>query len=150
MDNHACSLEQTKTIQEYFDIIQREQEGINEGEMLRKSVPEHLRNSLLIYFTQTMVSNCSLFVQCEAGFLRRIMVSLEQRFYGSRHMVLTSSMPADGMYFIKKGIVELTMKSFQKSYFPNSHHRRSIKHKRVPNPNLTMKRIKTTIGYCKL
>ena len=41
------------------------------------------------------------------------------------------------------------MKSYQKSYFPNSHHR-SITHKRVPNPNPTMKHINATIGYCKL
>lgn len=107
MENHACSLEQTKRIQEYFDIVQREQDGLNEDELLKKSVPEHMRNSLLIHFTQAMVSNCSLFDQCEAGFLRKIMVSLEQRFYGSRHMVLSASMPADGMYFIKKGIIEL-------------------------------------------
>ncbi len=111
MDNHACTLEQTKRIKEYFDIIQREQDGLNEDKLLKKYVPEHLRNSLLIHFTHSMVSNCDLFMHCEAGFRRQIMISLEQQFYGSLHMVLSSSMPADGMYFIKKGIVELAKKT---------------------------------------
>ena len=111
MENHACTLEQTKRIQEYFNYIEREQEGLNEELLLKKSVPDHIRNALLIHLTQSMVVNCQLFVGCESGFLREIMTSLEQRFFGSRHMVLTPSMPADGMYFIKKGTVELVTKT---------------------------------------
>ncbi len=111
MENHACTLDQSKRIQEHFDYTEREQEGLNEALLLEKSLPDHLRKSLLVHVTHSMIVNCNLFVGCESGFLRQVMVSLEQRFFGSQSMVLTSTMPADGMYFIKKGVVELVTKT---------------------------------------
>ena len=110
METHGCTLEQKKRIQEYFDYTQREQEGLNEDLLLQKAVPDHIRKSLLVHVTHSMIMNCSLFESCEAGFLREIMTSLKQRFFGSRTLILTSTMPADGMYFIKKGVVDLVKK----------------------------------------
>ena len=92
-----------KKLQEYFDYIVREQDGINEVLLLRKSIPDHLKSNLLIHLTHSMIEKCSFFSNCEAGFLRKIMISLDQRFFGSQSMILSDSIPSDGMYFIKKG-----------------------------------------------
>lgn len=111
MENHSCPFEQVKKTQEYFDYIEREQEGINEKVLLEKAVPDHIRSNILIHITQSMVTNCDFFTGCEAGFLRQIMRSLDQRFFGAQYLVLTSAMPSDGMYFIKKGVIDLVNES---------------------------------------
>ena len=96
MENHRCPFSQVKNIQEYFDYMERHQEGMNEDLLLRKSVPDHIRRNVLIHLTRSMITNCSLFADCDHGFLRQVMVSMEQRFYGAQYMILSSSMPADG------------------------------------------------------
>lgn len=50
---------------------------------------------------------CEFFADCESGFIRKLMVSMEQVFYGSLYMVMTDDVPSDCMYFIKKGRVDL-------------------------------------------
>ena len=57
-----------------------------------------------------MVMNCNFFVNCESGFIRKIMLSIEQRFFGTGFMIMNSSTPSDGMFFVKKGIIELLKK----------------------------------------
>ena len=111
MENHSRPLEQIKKVQEYFDYTEREQGGINEDLLLRKALPDHLRTNLLIHVTHSMIANCAFFSDCEAGFLRQLMTSLDQRFFGSQSMILTSSIPSDGMYFVKKGTVDLASKA---------------------------------------
>lgn len=111
MEHHSRSHEQVKKIREYFDYIEREHEGVNEELWLRKAVPDHLKTNLLIHVTHSMVANCNFFLDCEAGFLRQLMTSLDQRFFGSQSMILTSSIPSDGMYFIKSGTVDLLRRS---------------------------------------
>ena len=78
--------------------MERDQEGINEDLLLRKSVPDHIRTNILIHLTQSMIVNCDLFADCGPGFLRQVMVSMEQRFYGTQYMILSASMPADGKF----------------------------------------------------
>lgn len=98
MENHRCPFSQVKNIQEYFDYIERDQEGINEDLLLRQAVPDHIRNNILIHLTQSMIMKCEFFADCDPGFLRQVMISMEQRFYGAQYMVLSSSMPADGKF----------------------------------------------------
>lgn len=50
---------------------------------------------------------CEFFADCESGFIRKLMVSMEQVFYGALYMVITEDVPSDCMYFIKKGKVDL-------------------------------------------
>lgn len=107
MERHNISWEHTKKVQDYFDFIEREQDGLNEEELLKKKIPDHLRSNILIHITQTMVLNCAMFAKCESGFLRKLMLSMEQRFFGADFMIMTSSTPIDGMFFVKKGMVEL-------------------------------------------
>ena len=107
MEHHRCSFEQLKKVQDYFDYLEREQEGLNEEQLLNKAVPDHIKTSILIHITQSMVLNCDFFGECESGFLRQIMISLEQQFFGPNFMIMTSSTPVDGMFFIKKGVVEI-------------------------------------------
>lgn len=111
MERHARPLEQVKKIQEYFDYTEREHGGVHENLWLRKAFPDHLKTNLLIHVTHSMISNCSFFSDCEAGFLRKLMTSLDQRFFGSQSMILTASIPSDGMYFIKSGTVDLLGKA---------------------------------------
>ena len=56
----------------YFDYVEREQEGLNERILLEKAVPDHIRNSILIHITQSMVAKCDFFTGCEDGFLRQV------------------------------------------------------------------------------
>lgn len=118
MENHSRPLDQIKKIQEYFDYTEREQGGINEDLLLRKSLPDHLKANLLIHMTHSMIVNCDFFSNCEAGFLRQLMTSLDQRFFGSQSMILTATIPSDGMYFIKKGTVDLTSNTSSKELKP--------------------------------
>ena len=107
LDNHSRSLEQVKRVQDYFDYMDREQGGVNEDIILNKSLPSHLKSSLIIHITSPMILNCELFSQCEAGFQRRLMTSLERNFFGLGTTIMNRSIPSDGMYFVKKGQVEL-------------------------------------------
>lgn len=111
MENNARPLEQVKRIREYFQYIEREQRGISEDILLHKALPDHLRNDVLIHITHAMVSRCPYFSNCEFGFLRQLMSSLELRYFCSRSMIFTTSLPSDGMYFIKKGSVDLVCES---------------------------------------
>lgn len=111
MERHARPLEQVKKIQEYFDYTEREHGGVNEDLWLQKAFPDHLKTNLLIHVTHSMISNCAFFSDCEAGFLRKLMTSLDQRFFGCQSMILTKSIPSDGMYFIKSGTVDLLGKT---------------------------------------
>lgn len=111
MERHKCQHEHVKKVDDYFEYIEREQEGLNEDILLNKSIPDNLRSDMLIHITQSMVLGCDFFAECESGFIRRLMLSLEQRFFGKQYMVMTESTPADGMYFVKKGIVEILGRS---------------------------------------
>lgn len=107
MENHSRPLEQVKRIREYFEYIEREQRGISEDKILHKALPDHLKSEILMHITHAMVSKCPHFSNCELGFQRQLMSSFEQRFFSSRSMIITPSLPSDGMYFIKKGTVDL-------------------------------------------
>ena len=107
LDNHSRPMEQVKRVQDYFDYMEREQGGVNEDIILNKSLPPHLKSSLIIHITSPMILNCELFSQCEAGFQRRLMTSLERNFFGLGATIINKSIPSDGMYFVKKGQVEL-------------------------------------------
>jgi len=118
MEQHSCKFEEIRRIQDYFDYIEREQEGFDEHLLLHEYLPDHIKTQCLIHLTQSMVTNCALFVGCEPGFLHSIMTSLEQRFFGSDCMILSSSSPSDGMYFIKKGVVELGKEVNKSTFHP--------------------------------
>ena len=111
MERHHCQHEHVKRVDDYFEYIEREQEGLNEDILLNKSIPDNLRSDMLIHITQSMVLGCDFFADCESGFIRRLMLSLEQRFFGKQYMIMTESTPADGVYFVKKGIVEILGRS---------------------------------------
>lgn len=107
LEAHSRPAEQVKRIEEYFDYLDREQEGVNEDMILKKYLPSHIKGSLVVFITSPMILNCELFSCCEAGFQRRLMTSLERHFFGSGTFILDGSIPANGMYFVKKGRVEL-------------------------------------------
>lgn len=111
MERHHCQHEHIKKVDDYFEYIEREQDGLNEDIILNKCIPDNIRTDMLIHITQSMVLSCDFFIDCESGFIRRLMLSLEQRFFGKQYMIMTESTPADGMYFIKKGIVEILASS---------------------------------------
>ena len=107
MERLHCQREHIKKVDDYFEYIEREQDGLNEDIILNKCIPDNIKTDMLIHITQSMVLNCDFFANCESGFVRRLMLSLEQRFFGKQYMIMTDSAPADGMYFVKKGIVEI-------------------------------------------
>ena len=107
MDHHKCSFELVNKNQNYFDYIDRELTGLSEEKLLQNSVPDYIRANILVHLTHSMVLNCKFFCDCESGFLRQIMISMTQQYFTSKDMILTSSSPTRGMYFVKKGVVEL-------------------------------------------
>jgi CRP-like cAMP-binding protein len=106
LEGHNVSFEFIEKVQDYFDHVERDQEGLNEDTMLVSSVPTHLRHDILVHITSPMVLKSNFFKGCESGFLRKMMLSLEQNFYSTLFMIMNKS-PATGMYFIKSGIVEM-------------------------------------------
>ncbi|KAL7553159.1 hypothetical protein ACHAWF_016401 [Thalassiosira exigua] len=115
MDRHKIPNELCQKVIEYFDYVEQEQDGLNEAVLLRDAIPDHLSTNLLVHITQSMVGNCDFFADCESGFIRKIMVSMEQAFYGAEYMVLTADVPSDSMYFIKKGRVDLMLENADNS-----------------------------------
>jgi len=111
MDRHKVSNETSQRVIEYFDYVEEEQDGLSEAVLLRESIPDHISANLLVHITQPMVGTCDFFAECESGFIRKIMVSMEQVFFGAHYTVLTADIPSDRMYFIKKGRVELMTES---------------------------------------
>ena len=107
MERHRVSQEHIKKVTDYFEYIVREQGGLNEDAMLNNFIPDNIKSDMMIHITKSMVLGSDFFDDCESGCVRKLMLSLEQRFFGKHYMVLTATTPADGMYFIKKGIVEI-------------------------------------------
>ena len=100
---------------EYFDYVEQEQHGLNEAVLLQEAIPDHLSKNLLVHITQSMVGGCDFFADCESGFIRKIMLSMEQVFFGADYMFLSTDVPSDSMYFIKKGRVYLMIENDNKS-----------------------------------
>eukprot|EP00592_Proboscia_alata_P007446 CAMPEP_0194358636 /NCGR_PEP_ID=MMETSP0174-20130528/5767_1 /TAXON_ID=216777 /ORGANISM="Proboscia alata, Strain PI-D3" /LENGTH=1177 /DNA_ID=CAMNT_0039129005 /DNA_START=138 /DNA_END=3668 /DNA_ORIENTATION=- len=107
MERHNQHQSQVKNLQDYFDLVESNQGGFNDDIFLNQAVPEHLKANLLTYLTQSMVLNCDLFAGCESGFKRKLMLSLEQSFFVAESVITTASKYLDGMYFVKKGMVEI-------------------------------------------
>ena len=107
LEGHNVSFEYIEKVQDYFNHVERDQDGLNEDTMLSGSVPSHLRQDILVHITAPMVLKSSFFKGCTSGFLRRIMLNLEQTFFSTLFMIMTTNSPATGMYFIKSGIVEM-------------------------------------------
>lgn len=115
MDRHKIPHEESLKVIEYFDFVDQEQDGLNETALLRKAIPAHLSTNLLVHITQPMVGSCDYFADCESGFIRKIMVSMEQAFYGADYTILAIEVLSDSMYFIKKGRVDLMEENEDKS-----------------------------------
>lgn len=110
MERHNTSLDHIKKVQDYFDFIERDQDGLNEEELLKSAIPDHIRSNILTHITQSMILNSNFFADCESGFIRKVMLSIEQRFYGTDFMIINSLTPSDGMFFVKRGVVEILKK----------------------------------------
>ena len=94
-------------IAQYYDYVEQEQQGIDEISFLQANFPTNLKDDMMLHITSEMVLHCSFFSGCDSGFVRSIMLSLDQRFYGKDWMILNQSIPANGMFFIKRGTVDL-------------------------------------------
>jgi hypothetical protein len=86
---------------EYFDYVEQEQDGLNEAVLLREAIPKHLSTNLLVHIMQPLVGGCDFFSDCESGFIRKLMLSMEQVFLGAHYTILSIDVPSDCMYFIK-------------------------------------------------
>lgn len=115
MDRHKTPHDCAQNVTNYFSYIEEEQDGLDEGVLLRKSLPDNLSTNLRVHITQSAVGECEFFADCESGFIRKIMVSMEQVFYGALYNIMTFDVPADSMYFIKKGRVHLLAEKEDKS-----------------------------------
>jgi len=107
MDSHNISRKFSQKVQEYFMFITRDHEGINEESILNEFLPDHIRSSVILSLTQPMVFACKFFKNCPSGFVRALMLSMEQQLICTQSIILDLKSPSSGMYFIKKGIVDL-------------------------------------------
>ena len=107
MEQHNFPFEKIKQIQDYFNMIEREQNGLDEDLLLNKAIPDHIQKNILVHLTQSMVLNSDFLSKCESGFLRKIMLSMERCYFSSQSMILKKGLASSGMYFIKKGSVEI-------------------------------------------
>ena len=116
MERHDAPFERIKDVKDYFDFIQRNQDGLDEEHLLRTSVPDHFRLRFLTHITKSMVLGCDLFSACDSGFIRCIIMSLEQHFYCTQVFIMTTMAPIDGMYFVKRGTVDLLKEGRNENY----------------------------------
>jgi hypothetical protein len=69
---------------------------------------------MLLHITSDLVLSCEFLADCESGFIRSVMLNLEQRFYSKDQFILdkvtknNGNPPANGMFFVKSGIVEVS------------------------------------------
>jgi CRP-like cAMP-binding protein/voltage-gated potassium channel Kch len=106
LSDQGINLDLQLRIENYFKYIEQERQGIEEQLFLKNTLPSNLRDDMMLHITSDMVLACEFFAECEPGFVRSVMLSLEQLFYATGNFVLDAS-PANGMYFIKAGQVEL-------------------------------------------
>ncbi|KAL3790747.1 hypothetical protein HJC23_010026 [Cyclotella cryptica] len=111
MDRHKVPNHRAQILADYFEYVQEEQNGFDERLLLRHNLPYHLSTNLMVQITHPMVVECEFFSDCEEGFVRKIMVSLEQVFYIAHYTIISKDVPSDCMYFIKKGRVHLLSES---------------------------------------
>ena len=107
MEYRSISLEQIGRVEQYFDYLTTEKEGYNEDYLLNEAIPDHIKNSILIHINQSMVTNCELFADCDHGFLRSVILSMECLIVGPQYTVIREKSPVEGMYFVKKGVVNI-------------------------------------------
>mmetsp|Transcript_31519 Transcript_31519/g.45922 ORF Transcript_31519/g.45922 Transcript_31519/m.45922 type:complete len:2273 (-) Transcript_31519:792-7610(-) len=107
MEQHNIPLEHIGRVEQYFGYLITEKESYNEDFLLNEAIPDHIKNSILIHMNQSMVTNCELFADCDHGFLRSIILSMECLIVGPQYMVIKEKCPVEGMYLVKKGVVNL-------------------------------------------
>ena len=106
LSDQGINMDLQLRIETYFKYVEQERGGIEEQQFLQNNLPSNLRDDMMLHITSDMVLACDFFADCEPGFVRSVMLNLEQLFYGTGNYILDAS-PANGMYFIKSGQVEL-------------------------------------------
>jgi len=107
LSDQTISAELQYKLETYYKFIDEDRLGIEESSFLKANLPTNLRDDMMLHITSDMVLACDFLAGCESGFIRCVMLSVEQRFYAKGQLVLDDVTPANGMYFIKSGIVEL-------------------------------------------
>lgn len=106
LSDQGISLELQERVTAYFDYVEQDQQGIDEISFLKANFPTNLKDDMMLHITCDMVLQCSFFSDCDSGFIRSIMLNLDQRFYGQGWMILDKFIPANGMFFVKGGTGE--------------------------------------------
>lgn len=104
-----------RKVMAYFDFVETDKAGLDDKKLLDKYLPPNVRDDVLLYFTHRMVLACKVFRGTEAGFLRLVMLALDQHFYMRGQTVVVQNEPAYGMFFIAKGEVEVLVNNVQAS-----------------------------------
>ena len=107
LSDQSISSELQDKLETYYKFIDEDRMGIEESTFLKNTLPTNLRDDMMLHITSDMVLNCAFLSDVESGFIRSVMLNLEQRFYAQDQYVLDSVTPANGMFFIKSGVIEL-------------------------------------------
>ncbi|PRP76210.1 putative transcriptional regulator, Crp/Fnr family [Planoprotostelium fungivorum] len=89
--------------QHYECLVSRH--GVAE-DMIFSSLPEHLRLDVSLFINRELFEKVPFFQGCEQGFIKRIAVHLQPRFFSPGEWILHAGDYGSDMYFISRGKVQ--------------------------------------------
>jgi len=107
MERNDFTLDQINAIDRYFRLIEIDDNGLDEEFLLNKIVPTHVKNSLLLHRNRSIIMDCELFADYDNSILRFLILKLNRIVVPSKEFIIKSDLPAEGMFFVRKGSVEL-------------------------------------------
>lgn len=109
MERHDFSSDSIDLIEKYFQYIEREEGGYSEEMILGEYIPSYIRDEIFLQNNIPMVLSCDFFTNCDNYFIRALILSLQKLVVCSGYMILQPDVLSDGMYFVKKGSVDLLL-----------------------------------------
>jgi CRP-like cAMP-binding protein len=107
MEQHGCSSVSMKAAGEYYSLVEREMSGSEEHKFLDGAVPPNIKSDLMLHLAESLIPSCDFLKDCDESFLRKVASELEQRFFPERSHIILPGTCSGGMYWVKKGKVEL-------------------------------------------
>jgi hypothetical protein len=91
----------------YIDHVERERQGLDEQKILATMLPDYMQEDIRQFLVMDIILSLPMLNCCDSGFIRQIMLVMEQLEVMSGADVLSPGLTPEGMYIIQSGLVQV-------------------------------------------
>ena len=100
----------------YMDHVSREKGGLDENKVLRTMLPDYMQEDMRQFMVMDIILSLPMFANCDSGFVRQIMLALEQQVVMASFEILSAGAVPEGMYTIHSGLVQVLTPQGRKTH----------------------------------